>query len=180
MGQFQIKSIWPSVYSRAVAILVAALIAPVLSSLDAAAFQETRVPEEAQALPLTPLVIESHDGRKLSFKVGVARSETELQHGLKFRVSMPADEGMLFDFGTETRIGMWMKNTYISLDMIFIDANGFIVDIARSTTPQSEEPIGANVAVIAILEINGGLSDRLGIRIGDRIVHEVVDVSPVQ
>jgi len=165
---------------RAAAIFVTALLAFVLSGLDSGAFQQTHEPGEAQALPLTPLVVESQNGRKLTFKVGVARLETERQHGLKFRVSMPADEGMLFDFGTETRVGMWMKNTYISLDMIFIDANGIIVDIARSTAPLSEEPIGGNAAVLAILEINGGLSDRLGIRIGDRVLHEVVNGLPVQ
>lgn len=174
------RSIRRSVYPCAVAILFAVLLSVVLLGSDAGSFQKAREQEGAQALPLTPLVIETRGGRKLTFKVGVARSNEELQHGLKNRFSMPADEGMLFDFGTEARVGMWMKNTYISLDMIFIDAKGFIVDIAKSTTPQSEESIAPNVEVLAILEINGGLSDRLGIRIGDRVVHEVVAEAPVQ
>jgi len=164
-----------SLYSSAAAVLFAALLLAVVLGSDASSFQK-----EARALTLTPLTIEIGGGRKLTFKVGIARSHEELERGLKHRFSLPADEGMLFDFGTETRVGMWMKNTYISLDMIFIDANGFIVEIVKSTTPLSEESIAPNVDVLAILEINGGLSDRMGIRTGDRVVHEVIVKALVQ
>lgn len=174
MGRLQIILVRQGACQYVAAAFFVALIAFAVSASGADGFQEVNDSAAAQALPLTPLVIESRDGRKLSFRVGVARSKFELQHGLKYRLSMPADEGMLFDFAREMRVGMWMKNTYISLDMIFIDGDGIIVDIAKSTTPQSEEPIAPDREVLAILEINGGLSDRFGIRIGDRVVHEVV------
>lgn len=138
----------------------------------ASSFPSASAADSAQALPLTPLVIEG-GGKRLSFKVGVARTSDEHNQGLMYRLSMPVDEGMLFEFERAVQIAMWMKNTYISLDMIFIDEDGIIVDIAKSTTPHSEEPITSAQEILAVLEINGGLSDRFGIRLGDRVVRAV-------
>lgn len=90
-----------------------------------------------------------------------------------FRLDLPADQGMLFDFAKPVPVAMWMKNTYIPLDMIFIGEEGLIVKIAKDTEPHSLEAISSGQPVRAVLEINGGLSDRLGLGVGDRIVHRV-------
>lgn len=78
---------------------------------------------------------------------------------------------MLFDFGRVEMVSMWMRNTYIPLDMLFVRADGTIARIARDTEPLSERQISSGEPVLAVFEINAGISDRLGITAGDRIVH---------
>ena len=87
--------------------------------------------------------------------------------GLMFRRSMGDDEGMLFDFFEEQPASFWMRNTYIPLDMLFIKADGTIESIAKRTTPLSERSVRSKGPVRYVLEINGGMSDRLGIEAGD-------------
>ena len=83
---------------------------------------------------------------------------------------MADDEGMLFDFGDEELRSFWMRNTYISLDMLFIRADGTIDSIAERTTPLSEKSVPSKGPVRYVLEINGGLSDTLDIAPGDRVL----------
>jgi uncharacterized membrane protein (UPF0127 family) len=90
-----------------------------------------------------------------------------------FRRELPHGRGMLFDFVGEGPIAMWMKNTYVSLDMIFIRADGRIARIAENTTPQSETTIPSGVPVKAVLEVVGGTAKRLGISPGDRVAHRL-------
>ena len=85
------------------------------------------------------------------------------------RRSLPAEGGMLFDFGVERPVAMWMKNTLIPLDMLFIAADGRIVDVAERTVPMSLEVIPSPVPVSAVLEVNGGTAERLRIKPGDRL-----------
>ncbi len=112
------------------------------------------------------LVIDSAKGEHV-FQVEIADTPRAQQLGLMFRRDMPADEGMLFDFGTERPASFWMKNTYIPLDMLFIKADGTIESIAKRTTPLSEKSVPSQGPVRFVLEINGGLSDELGIAPGD-------------
>jgi len=86
-----------------------------------------------------------------------------------FRRSLPANAGMLFDYRIPTRISMWMKNTYIPLDMIFIGADGKIINIAQRAVPLSEATISSRGRARAVLEVNGGTAARLGIKPGDRV-----------
>ena len=106
------------------------------------------------------------------FSVEIARTPEQQQLGLMFRRKLAADAGMLFLYERPYRISMWMKNTLIPLDMIFIGVDGRIVDIAQRTVPHSVEPIYAGKPAIAVLEVNGGTAARLGLRIGDRVEHE--------
>ncbi len=109
--------------------------------------------------------------RRHSFMVEVMRTDGDRGRGLMFRAAMPQDNGMLFDFERDQMVSMWMKNTYISLDMVFIFADGRIHRIESRTEPQSEKVISSGVPVRAVLELNGNVASRLGLRPGDRIIH---------
>lgn len=108
--------------------------------------------------------------RRHEFSVELALTPQQHQQGLMFRREMARDAGMLFDFGPRLRrASMWMKNTYIPLDMLFIKADGEIESIAERTTPHSLEPINSRGPVRYVLELNGGTAARLGIAPGDRV-----------
>ncbi|MEL6289085.1 MAG: DUF192 domain-containing protein [Pseudomonadota bacterium] len=120
--------------------------------------------------PLTPLTIETRTG-PVEFRVETARTPGEQARGLMFRRSLPADSGMIFLHARPQVLGMWMRNTYIPLDMLFIAANGRIARIARMTEPFSEATISSGTPVTAVLEIAGGRARALGIREGDLVRH---------
>ena len=93
-----------------------------------------------------------------------------LRRGLKNRHHLDRDDSMLFLFDPPRQVQFWMKDTYIPLDMLFIGPDGRIVAIAERTQPHSLEPVGPVTPVRGVLEINGGLSRKLNIQTGDRIV----------
>ena len=105
------------------------------------------------------------------FHVEVARSPEQHERGLMFRKELPRDQGMFFDLGAERPVLMWMKNTYIPLDMLFISKKGTIVSMVKNATPMSEEILNSGGAARAVLEVNAGTSDRLGIAVGDQVVY---------
>ena len=107
------------------------------------------------------------------FLIEVADKPRERSQGLMYRRELAPDAGMLFDFEEQRPVSMWMKNTYISLDMLFIRRNGTIVNIAENTVPFSLQSIPSGAPVLAVLEVIGGTARRLGIRPGDRIYHEM-------
>ena len=117
------------------------------------------------------LEIVSRDGERHRFTVELAKTPAQQQQGLMFRREMALDAGMLFLYDRDGPIHMWMKNTLIPLDMLFIQADGRIAHIAERTVPFSEDTISSRRRVRAVLELNGGTADRLGIQVGDRIVH---------
>lgn len=122
----------------------------------------------AGAAELQPLTVTTANGQH-EFAVELADEPRERSKGLMYRRSLDPDEGMLFDFGRPQPITMWMKNTYIPLDMLFIDESGTIRSIAERTTPLSERTIPSNGPARYVLEINGGRADALGIRPGDTV-----------
>jgi len=138
----------------------------------------------AQMGPLEPLdafpsdKLEIGDGKKIKhvFQVWLADSPQRQAQGLMFVRSLPADRGMLFVHPEPTPIGMWMKNTYIPLDMVFIDARGRIQQIVEQTTPHSTETIRSKEPALAVLEIAGGEAHRLGLRPGLRVKHPALAV----
>jgi len=107
------------------------------------------------------------------FSVEMAANDDERARGLMFRKELPQGQGMLFDFKTEQDVAMWMRNTYISLDMIFIRGDGTIANIAENTTPLSERIIPSRGPVKAVLEVIAGTAKKLGIRPGDKIAHRL-------
>ena len=120
----------------------------------------------------TSLEIESASGT-LNFEVELASTPEQRRQGLMFRESLAADQGMLFDFGDTVPVTMWMRNTLIPLDMLFIDADGRIARIVADTEPLSDAVIGSGDPVRAVLELAAGTSAELGIAIGDRVVHPI-------
>lgn len=128
------------------------------------------LPVLAQALE--PLTIASGSERH-AFQVEVARNDADRAQGLMFRRSMPADRGMLFDFERVAPVSMWMQNTYIPLDMLFVRRDGTIARIAENAEPLSTRSIPSGEPVLAVLELNGGTARRLGIKPGDRVEHPV-------
>ena len=124
----------------------------------------------AQAQSFEPLAIATQGGRH-AFQVEVARNDADRAQGLMYRRSMPANQGMLFDFGRVAPVSMWMQNTYLSLDMLFIRPDGSIARIAENAEPLSTRTISSGEPVLAVLELNAGTAARLGIRPGDRVEH---------
>lgn len=117
------------------------------------------------------LSIETVDGERHDFEVEIAETPAQRAQGLMFRRQMAADAGMLFLFGGSQVRGMWMKNTLIPLDMLFIDETGKIVRIEERTVPHSERAIVSGGPVSAVLELNAGTASRLMIEPGDRVRH---------
>ena len=109
------------------------------------------------------------------FRVEIANTDEERSQGLMFRREVPEGYGMLFDFKQDTNVTMWMKNTYVSLDMIFIRADGRIARIAENTEPQSTRIIPAGAPVRAVLEVVAGTARKLGIRPGDRVASPLLN-----
>ena len=125
-----------------------------------------------QLLPRSPLVIDTAKGPQ-HFTVELANTDETRERGLMFRQSMAPDAGMLFDFGTEQMASFWMRNTLIPLDMLFIRADGTILNIHQRAIPHDETGIDSAGPVRAVLELNGGTVARLGIRPGDRVRHAI-------
>lgn len=119
------------------------------------------------------LTVETVGGGRYRFDVEMAETPAQQAQGLMFREKMAADAGMLFVYDRPQPASFWMKNTLIPLDMIFIGADGRIVNIHQNAVPHSEAAVNSAGPVKGILEINGGMSSRLGIRAGDRVVHPV-------
>jgi uncharacterized membrane protein (UPF0127 family) len=125
-------------------------------------------PRAPSGLDQTILTIES-GGRSRRFTVEVARTEQQQSQGLMGRRSLAGDRGMLFPFDPPRAAHFWMRNTLIPLDMIFIRTDGTIARIAANTVPLSEELVGVEEELSAVLELRGGRSAELGIREGDRV-----------
>jgi hypothetical protein len=121
---------------------------------------------QLQQFPTAPLTIVTAGGpRKLT--VEVATTPAQMEQGLMFRQSLGPNAGMIFDFGTPIVATMWMKNTWIPLDMLFVDAHGKIVNIHERAVPNSTATIAAAAPVRGVIELNGGTAARLGIKPGD-------------
>ncbi len=124
----------------------------------------------ADPMEVTPLAIVSADATH-EFSVEVANDPDEIAFGLMERDSIDADKGMLFDFNPPREPAMYMKNTRIPLDMLFIAVDGSIEMIARNTVPGSLRTISPGVPVRAVLELKGGQAAALGIQPGDEVQH---------
>ena len=124
----------------------------------------------ARAASIQPLEIVTKSGVQV-FSVEMATTEDEKTTGLMYRKELPDGKGMLFDFSPEQQISMWMKNTYISLDMIFIRADGRILRIAENTEPESTAIISSGGLARGVLEVSAGTARKYGIAPGDRVSH---------
>lgn len=126
--------------------------------------------QASHAAELQPLEIATKSGMRM-FSVEMAKTDEERATGLMYRKELPDGRGMLFDFAPEQTISMWMKNTYISLDMIFIGSDGRITRIAESTEPHSTRIVSSGGPAKAVLEVIAGTARKYGIAPGDQVVH---------
>ncbi|HTZ79605.1 MAG TPA: DUF192 domain-containing protein [Stellaceae bacterium] len=116
------------------------------------------------------VVVETASG-KYPFNVELALSQPQMMQGLMYRQSLAPDAGMLFDYGAPQPVAFWMKNTLIPLDMIFIGADGKVVDFHERAVPLSLDTIESKVPARAVLEVNGGTIARIGLKVGDTVHH---------
>lgn len=152
---------------------------PETQKIEASTIQDEQGDNE-YALETETLSIRTQNGMRHRFQVELASTPLEWKHGLMHRTEMPFDHGMLFVFPEENMRSFWMKNTLIPLDMIFIRADGEIVNIQKNAKPYDLTSRPSTAPALAVLEINGGLSDRLGIAAGDIVYHDVFGNMPDQ
>ncbi len=124
-----------------------------------------------QSFERDELAIETADGRRHRLEVELAVTGAQHAQGLMYRRRLAEDAGMLFLYRGAGMLSMWMKNTAMPLDMLFIAPDGRIVDIAERTVPYSLETVSSRFAASAVLEVNGGTVARLGVQPGDRVLH---------
>ena len=110
--------------------------------------------------------------------VEVAETPEDMAMGLMFRTNLPEGSGMLFPSPAPREANMWMHNTYIPLDMVFIRADGVVHRIESMTQPLSDDIIASKGEVLAVLELPGGAASRLGLKAGDRVKHRVFQSAP--
>lgn len=148
--------IWPA----------ALLLAGMALLLHAAAGRAQTPPlEELSAFPQTTLTI-SGSGGSHQFTIWVADTPAREEQGLMFVRELPATKGMVFSEAQPKVWNMWMKNTYVALDMLFVGVDGRVVKIAHAI-PHDESTVSSDVPVSGIIELQGGISDSLHIKVGD-------------
>jgi uncharacterized protein len=138
-------------------------------------------PAGAQELSkLEPLTIVSGEQASM-FITEIADTPQLRARGLMFRHRLPENQAMLFDFEKPRPASMWMKNTYMSLDMLFVREDGTIAAIAENTVPKSLDTIGVQEPVRGVIELAAGTVKRIGIKVDDRVYHRIfktVEVEP--
>ncbi len=132
-------------------------------------------PDEAHAAPLSsfpkePIAIETRSARRHTFEAWRAETPAQREQGLMFVKSMSADEAMIFVYDPAEYVTMWMKNTYLPLDMLFVDDHGCVITVKERARPLTLDAIEARGPVALVVELNAGTVASRGIRTGDRVV----------
>jgi uncharacterized membrane protein (UPF0127 family) len=149
-----------------------ALLAAGLLFAAGAAMAQSAPPEPLSAFPQSLLAIRTSAGKVVNFKIWEADTPKREEQGMMFIREMDEHTGMLFMFPENKPVSMWMKNTYVSLDLLFMNAQGKIDYIAEKATPKSEAIIGPPTPEFAVLELKGGACERFGIKVGDKVLHK--------
>jgi uncharacterized membrane protein (UPF0127 family) len=136
------------------------------------AMAQGAAPEPLSAFPQSLLAIKTSSGKVVNFKIWEADSPRREEQGLMFIHELDVHAGMLFMFPGDSRVSMWMKNTYIPLDLLFLNARGQIDYIAADATPESETIIRPPTPEFGVLELKGGACNEFGIKVGDRVMHK--------
>lgn len=126
------------------------------------------------------VVLHPHTGDSVRVQVEIADTPEKRRYGLMYRKDMPEDHGMLFLFPRETPQSFWMKNTVLSLDIIYINTARTIVHIGAHATPFSETPIPSGAPAQFVLEVNAGFCERHGIVSGDQVEFVRVPALPMR
>ncbi|MBW6420105.1 DUF192 domain-containing protein [Rhizobium sp. XQZ8] len=130
----------------------------------------TAVAQQEMTFPRDELSIKTAAGQTYKFSIELALTDAQREHGLMYRKEMAPDHGMLFDFGMARPVSMWMENTILPLDMLFIQGDGTISHIGENAVPFSRDVIDSHGPVKFVLEINAGRAKALGIKTGDKVV----------
>jgi uncharacterized protein len=149
-----------------------ALLAAGLLFAASAALAQSVPPEPLSAFPQSLLAIRTSSGKVVNLKIWEADTQKREEQGMMFIREMDEHTGMLFMFPENKPVSMWMKNTYVSLDLLFLNAQGKIDYIAEKATPRSEAIIGPPTPEFAVLELKGGACERFGIKVGDKVLHK--------
>jgi len=126
--------------------------------------------EDVVRLPVEQVVVTTDQG-DITFATEIATSDETRSRGLMFRRSMGEREAMMFYWQDPRVVSMWMRNTYIPLDMLFVAADGIVVHVESNTVPHSLDVISAGREVSAVMEIVAGSAAKLGIKPGTRLIH---------
>ncbi|WFU03322.1 DUF192 domain-containing protein [Rhizobium sp. CB3171] len=156
------------------AVLKSAIVALFLVGASAPAFAAQAASEKSMAFDSEPLSIKTTKGVTHKFTVELALTEPQLEFGLMYRKSIPDDHGMLFDFGAPRPVMMWMKNTVLPLDMLFLDRSGVVTHIQENAVPYSETIISSGGSVLYVIELNGGIARKLGLAVGDKVTSATI------
>jgi uncharacterized membrane protein (UPF0127 family) len=148
------------------------LLAAGLLIAASAALAQSAPPEPLSAFPQSLLAIRTSAGKVVNFKIWEADTPKREEQGMMFIREMDEHTGMLFMFPENKPVSMWMKNTYVSLDLLFLNAQGKIDFIAEKATPRSEAIIGPPTPEFAVLELKGGACEHFGIKVGDKVLHK--------
>lgn len=143
----------------------------VISFLLLGPFGCTQVVRASGEGKFEPLTIQTASGKKIEYEVEIADTVEARRIGLMYRKEMRTNRGMLLDFGRPEKVAIWMKNTYLPLDIIYIDANGVITRIVPNAVPLSTVTMPSETRVRAVLELNAGQAAYQDIEVGDRVIH---------
>ena len=152
-------------------VFVAALV---LTLLSAAGSPDATAQERESMLPLSSfprerIAIETRSARRHMFDAWRADTPQTRVQGLMFVRSLQQEQAMIFVYGSPQYVGMWMKNTLIPLDMLFVDTDGCVVKVHERAEPGSLETIASDAPVVLVVELAGGVASSLGLRVGDRV-----------
>lgn len=150
--------------------LSAACFAMLLLGVACAQAPRAWTPAQLKDFPRSTLTIQRAAGRD-TLQVFIADTPARQTQGLMWIRDLPADHGMLFLLDAPRPMQMWMKNTYIPLDMLFFAGDGRILRIVANTTPLSTDIISSESEVAGVLELKGGATRRMGVEVGDRLLH---------
>lgn len=151
-------------YGRALLVVAALACASALAdSPDARQLDEI--------FPRSTLQIATPDARLHTFRIWVAQDDARRARGLMFVRELKDDEGMLFIYPQEQPVSMWMKNTLVPLDMLFVNASGRVERVVANTRPHSLAAIESQKPVLAVVELKGGAAARLKIARGAQVIH---------
>lgn len=157
----------PAAACAALFLASAAPPAPALAA-QAPAAQPATEAGRPQHLPTETLTFRTAHGPR-TFRVQVADTDATRELGLMFVRAMPQAEGMVFDFPAAGPQAFWMHNTYIPLDIVYVGPDGRVLSIAKQAKPLDDSPLPSGGSARAVVELNGGVADKLGIAPGDRV-----------
>jgi hypothetical protein len=150
-----------------------------MAAMPVFAHAQSQALEDLARFPQETLAIKTKRTTHV-FQIWVADTPSRKAQGLMFVRGLAADRGMLFVHDTPRVASMWMKNTYIPLDMVFVGANGKVAEVHANTTPHSLELVTSRKPVLAVLELAAGEAARRGIQPGDRVIHPAFGTAPVR